>query len=111
MSSSLCYNKGCGKTYAAEEVDKEVCVHHPGEPYFHDAYKGWTCCDKKSIDFTEFLNFKGCKTGKHNPNKPAEPVKPDPCEVVIQTQNKPPEPVQPDEMERPPEDTPMVAFL
>ena len=18
--------------------------HHPGDPYFHDAYKGWSCC-------------------------------------------------------------------
>lgn len=34
------------------------CVYHPGEPFFHDAYKGWSCCKKKCTDFTEFLNIK-----------------------------------------------------
>jgi cysteine/histidine-rich domain-containing protein len=43
---------------------------------FHDAYKGWSCCNKKSTDFTEFLNFKGCTNGRHSSEKPAEPEKP-----------------------------------
>lgn len=34
------------------------CVYHPGDPFFHDAYKGWSCCKKKCTDFTEFLNIK-----------------------------------------------------
>ena len=33
------------------------CTFHPGVPIFHDAMKGWSCCKKKSPDFTEFLNF------------------------------------------------------
>lgn len=33
---------------------------------FHDAYKGWSCCNKKSVDFTEFLNIKGCTKSKHS---------------------------------------------
>lgn len=45
-------------------------------PFFHDAYKGWTCCQKKSVDFTEFLNIKGCELSAHSNAKPAEPVKP-----------------------------------
>lgn len=36
----------------------DSCVFHPGDPFFHDAYKGWSCCKKKCTDFTEFLNIK-----------------------------------------------------
>lgn len=43
---------------------------------FHDAYKGWSCCSKKCIDFTEFLNIKGCTRSKHSNEKPLEPEKP-----------------------------------
>ena len=49
------------------------CTYHPGAPYFHDAYKGWSCCDLKSTDFTVFLNYPGCAKGKHNNVKPVEP--------------------------------------
>lgn len=48
----------------------DSCRHHPGEPFFHDAYKGWSCCNKKSVDFTEFLNIKGCTLSKHSNVKP-----------------------------------------
>lgn len=44
----------------------DECRHHPGAPIFHDAYKGWSCCNKKSVDFTEFLNIKGCTLAKHS---------------------------------------------
>lgn len=50
-------------------------------PFFHDAYKGWSCCNKKSVDFTEFLNIKGCQLSKHSNEKPPEPEKP-PKEVI-----------------------------
>ena len=36
----------------------DACEYHPGAPIFHDAYKGWSCCNKKSTDFTTFLNTK-----------------------------------------------------
>lgn len=51
------------------------CVYHPGAPVFHDAYKIWPCCNKKSIDFSEFLNIKGCTKAVHSNVKPEEPVK------------------------------------
>ena len=35
----------------------DVCQFHPGVPVFHDALKGWSCCPKRSTDFTEFLNI------------------------------------------------------
>ncbi|XP_055905535.1 cysteine and histidine-rich domain-containing protein morgana [Eupeodes corollae] len=71
-----CYNRGCGQTYDPETNNDDSCCHHPGAPYFHDAYKGWSCCKKKSVDFTEFLNFKGCTKSKHSNVKPPEPEKP-----------------------------------
>ena len=73
-----CYNKGCKvKQFDPENnpPNSEECVFHPGAPYFHDAMKIWSCCNKKSHDFTEFLDIRGCKTGPHNPTKPEEPVK------------------------------------
>ncbi|CAG0879655.1 unnamed protein product, partial [Darwinula stevensoni] len=70
-----CYNKGCGKKFQKEENDEKSCMFHPGDPFFHDAYKGWSCCKKKCIDFTEFLNIKGCTISFHNPVKPPEPEK------------------------------------
>lgn len=79
------------------------CRHHPGVPYFHDAYKGWTCCNKKSVDFTEFLNIKGCELSCHSNVKPVEPQKP--AEEVIVEKTPPPaasvEPIKPSTLVRP----------
>ena len=79
--------------------------HHPGDPYFHDAYKGWSCCQvskdnmqdqnshlfhllqNKSTDFTTFLNTPGCALGKHSNVKPINPEK------ITGNLNKEPEPV------------------
>ena len=71
----LCYNRGCGKNFNPRDnpPDSEDCRHHPGAPYFHETYKGWTCCNKKSSDFTEFLNTPGCARGRHSREKPIEP--------------------------------------
>lgn len=43
---------------------------------FHDALKGWSCCNKKSTDFTQFLSIPGCTRSKHSNEKPPEPEKP-----------------------------------
>jgi len=69
----LCYNRGCGKEYS--ENGEDSCQHHPGGPIFHEGYKGWSCCKKRSTDFTEFLNIPGCSKGFHNPEKPKLPEK------------------------------------
>lgn len=73
-------------------------------PFFHDAYKGWSCCNRKSVDFTEFLNIKGCQLSKHSNVKPVEPEKPAPKEVVIEEEppKKLPEPVKPSSLKRTP---------
>lgn len=72
---TLCYNRGCGKQYNPRDnpPDSEACKYHPGAPFFHETYKGWTCCNKKSSDFTEFLNTPGCARGPHSREKPIEP--------------------------------------
>lgn len=80
------------------------CIYHPGVPIFHDAYKGWSCCNKKSTDFTEFLNFPGCTTGKHSNEKPVEPekVKKSDVELEEMIEGAKPQPVQPIQIDKNP---------
>ncbi|CAK5010131.1 unnamed protein product [Meloidogyne enterolobii] len=70
----LCYNKGCGAKFNPDENKEDSCIFHPGPPYFHDAYKIWKCCNKKSTDFSTWLSFEGCTRGPHNPDKPCNDV-------------------------------------
>ncbi|XP_062819960.1 integrin beta-1-binding protein 2 isoform X2 [Anolis carolinensis] len=69
----LCYNRGCGQRFDPEENGPDACLHHPGFPIFHDALKGWSCCRKRTTDFSEFLSIKGCTKGRHSNEKPPEP--------------------------------------
>lgn len=71
------------------ENGSEACQHHPGAPIFHEGYKYWSCCTKKTTDFTEFLNTPGCTKGEHNPVKPPEPVKQPPPPDVIPEKEQP----------------------
>ncbi|GAB6032558.1 hypothetical protein CHUAL_011450 [Chamberlinius hualienensis] len=105
-----CYNKGCGQKFNSDENTEASCCHHPGEPVFHDAYKGWSCCNRKCTDFTEFLNIKGCTTSFHNSVKPPEPVKQKPDdsrldEVILANA---PIPKQKVEIERPDENASLI---
>uniref|UniRef100_A0A452DKM9 Integrin subunit beta 1 binding protein 2 n=1 Tax=Capra hircus TaxID=9925 RepID=A0A452DKM9_CAPHI len=63
--SLLCHNKGCGQHFDPQTNLPDSCYHHPGVPIFHDALKGWSCCRKRTVDFSEFLNIKGCTVGPH----------------------------------------------
>ncbi|XP_071614126.1 cysteine and histidine-rich domain-containing protein 1-like isoform X2 [Heliangelus exortis] len=69
----LCYNKGCGQRFDPEHNTKDSCQYHPGVPIFHDALKGWSCCKKRTTDFSDFLSIKGCTKGFHCKEKPPEP--------------------------------------
>ncbi|NXX15264.1 CHRD1 protein, partial [Podargus strigoides] len=69
----LCHNKGCGQRFDPEHNAKDSCLYHPGIPIFHDALKGWSCCKKRTTDFSEFLSIKGCTKGFHSKEKPPEP--------------------------------------
>ncbi|XP_019711625.1 cysteine and histidine-rich domain-containing protein 1 [Hippocampus comes] len=73
----LCYNKGCGQTFDADCNEADSCLFHPGMPIFHDALKGWSCCRKRTTDFSEFLSIKGCTRGHHSNEKPREPLLPE----------------------------------
>lgn len=75
--SALCYNKGCGQRFEPENNPEDGCTYHPGVPVFHDALKGWSCCKRRTTDFSDFLSIVGCTKGPHNKEKPPEPVKPD----------------------------------
>ncbi|KAG7270563.1 hypothetical protein CRUP_000128 [Coryphaenoides rupestris] len=75
--SVLCYNKGCGQRFEPDDNLDEACTFHPGVPVFHDALKGWSCCKRRTTDFSDFLSIEGCTKGPHNKEKPPEPVKPD----------------------------------
>ncbi|KAF7206513.1 cysteine and histidine-rich domain-containing protein 1 [Nothobranchius furzeri] len=75
--SVLCYNKGCGQRFDPESNPDDGCTYHPGVPVFHDALKGWSCCKRRTTDFSDFLSIAGCTKGPHNKEKPPEPVKPD----------------------------------
>ncbi|XP_014674625.1 PREDICTED: LOW QUALITY PROTEIN: cysteine and histidine-rich domain-containing protein 1-like [Priapulus caudatus] len=102
-----CYNKGCGCKFDPTTNSEKSCKHHPGLPVFHDAYKGWGCCNKKVTDFTEFLNIPGCTNDFHSNIKPVEPGKQqtdagDKDEVIVSECPKPLTRLQP-----PPEDEPM----
>ncbi|XP_060922473.1 cysteine and histidine-rich domain-containing protein 1 [Limanda limanda] len=73
----LCYNKGCGNKYEADQNKADSCLFHPGVPIFHDALKGWSCCRKRTTDFSEFLSIKGCTRGRHSDVKPSDPLLPE----------------------------------
>ncbi|XP_045482823.1 cysteine and histidine-rich domain-containing protein morgana [Harmonia axyridis] len=102
-----CYNRGCGQKFNPNENKEDSCRHHPGDPFFHDAYKGWSCCNKKCTDFTEFLNIKGCTVSFHSNIKPPEPEKPKTQELdiseVIEVK-----PIVPNTLPRPPFDSQMT---
>ncbi|KAL5967976.1 Cysteine and histidine-rich domain-containing protein 1 [Taenia solium] len=109
MPSLRCYNKGCGKEFDPENNGSNACQYHPGEPIFHDAKKKWSCCNKYSTDFGEFLSMKGCTFGPHNPQKPAPVVveKPAP-EVNIAPPVQPaPKPIPKVPLARPSSDAPL----
>ncbi|XP_043928137.1 cysteine and histidine-rich domain-containing protein 1 [Protopterus annectens] len=75
--SQLCYNRGCGQRFDAEQNYDGACTYHPGVPVFHDALKGWSCCKRRTTDFSDFLSIAGCTKGLHNSEKPPEPIKPE----------------------------------
>ncbi|KAM5221742.1 integrin beta-1-binding protein 2 [Ctenodactylus gundi] len=86
--SLLCLNKGCGQHFDPSTNFSDSCCYHPGVPVFHDALKGWSCCQKRTVDFSEFLNIKGCTVGQHSAEKlPEAPPSEGPAASSHQEQN------------------------
>uniref|UniRef100_A0A480QX70 Integrin beta-1-binding protein 2 isoform 1 n=1 Tax=Sus scrofa TaxID=9823 RepID=A0A480QX70_PIG len=72
-------------------ISTDSCCHHPGVPVFHDALKGWSCCRKRTVDFSEFLNIKGCTVGPHCAEKLPEAPQPEgPATSSSLLEQKPP---------------------
>lgn len=66
-----CINGGCQVSYEGSETMKSTCLYHPGTPVFHEGLKYWSCCQRKTSDFTQFLSQVGCESGTHNFKEPA----------------------------------------
>uniref|UniRef100_A0A1I8EAL6 CHORD family protein n=1 Tax=Wuchereria bancrofti TaxID=6293 RepID=A0A1I8EAL6_WUCBA len=81
-----CYNKGCGTKFDPGDNNNDSCLYHPGAPYFHDAYKIWSCCNQKSTDFSTWLSLKGCTRGQHSNQKAIAETKPEKLETKIKSQ-------------------------
>eukprot|EP01132_Coremiostelium_polycephalum_P001292 gene1292-1633_t len=69
-----CGNNGCGKEFTEETIDQ--CCYHPGAPVFHEGLKGWSCCQKRVVDFDDFLALPGCASGKHIVKEKTAPSQP-----------------------------------
>jgi cysteine/histidine-rich domain-containing protein 1 len=91
------------------KIHLDSCIYHPGGPVFHDALKGWSCCNKKSTDFSTFLSYPGCTKGHHSNIKPVEPEKPkeDQSKIKDVITVQPRRPVEPP-TERPSEDEALI---
>eukprot|EP01124_Arcella_intermedia_P021059 TRINITY_DN2882_c0_g1_i3.p1 TRINITY_DN2882_c0_g1~~TRINITY_DN2882_c0_g1_i3.p1 ORF type:complete len:212 (+),score=44.56 TRINITY_DN2882_c0_g1_i3:86-721(+) len=63
----VCGRFGCKKKYFEKDNVDNCCQFHPGPPIFHEGYKGWKCCNRKTVDFNEFEAIEGCAWGRHFP--------------------------------------------
>jgi cysteine/histidine-rich domain-containing protein 1 len=52
-----CKKGGCKSSYESPSSNDTVRVHHPyrSASIFHESYKFWSCCKKKTTDFSAFL--------------------------------------------------------
>ncbi|KAF2460900.1 CORD and CS domain protein [Lineolata rhizophorae] len=58
-----CRRRGCDAKYTAgSSREEEKCIHHPGQPIFHEGSKGYSCCKRRVLEFDQFMRIEGCKT-------------------------------------------------
>ncbi|XP_071929591.1 cysteine and histidine-rich domain-containing protein RAR1-like [Coffea arabica] len=70
MEKLRCQRIGCDAVFTEDDNPDDSCTYHDAGPIFHDGIKEWSCCKKRSYDFTLFLEIPGCKTGKHTTERP-----------------------------------------
>ncbi|KAL8557027.1 hypothetical protein ACS0TY_004485 [Phlomoides rotata] len=70
MEKVRCQRIGCDAMFSEDDNPEGSCTYHDAGPKFHDGMKEWSCCKKRSHDFSLFLEIPGCKTGKHTTEKP-----------------------------------------
>nr|XP_018670078.1 cysteine and histidine-rich domain-containing protein 1-like [Ciona intestinalis] len=118
MTEIQCYNTSCGAKFDPASNTEDSCHYHSGGPIFHDALKGWSCCKKRTTDFSEFMKIPGCTTGKHSNEKPKAAMK---AKVETTKQNKevsilekiitpPPKPINTVELDRPSSTEPLISI-
>ncbi|XP_073273797.1 cysteine and histidine-rich domain-containing protein RAR1-like isoform X1 [Primulina huaijiensis] len=71
MEQLRCQRIGCEALFTEDDNQEDSCTYHDS-PKFHDGMKEWSCCKKRSHDFSLFLALPGCKTGKHTTEKPVQ---------------------------------------
>lgn len=64
-----CQRIGCDAFFSHDDNPDDSCRYHDSGPFFHDGMKEWSCCKKRSHDFSLFLEIPGCKIGKHTTEK------------------------------------------
>lgn len=64
-AGTRCKRKGCDYSFVNDTCRSAVCDFHPGGPVFHDSSKGWSCCNRKVLEFDEFLKIPGCTQSVH----------------------------------------------
>nr|AFK47530.1 unknown [Medicago truncatula] len=74
-----CQRIGCNAMFSDDDNLDGSCQYHDLGPTFHDGMKEWSCCKKRSHDFSLFLEIPGCKTGKHTTEK----------QVIVPAKKKP----------------------
>nr|XP_019004853.1 uncharacterized protein I203_02981 [Kwoniella mangroviensis CBS 8507]OCF68314.1 hypothetical protein I203_02981 [Kwoniella mangroviensis CBS 8507] len=62
-----CKRLRCEYKYVNEDESRIEggCRYHPQGAIFHEGSKGYLCCKRRVLEFSEFLKIEGCKTGKH----------------------------------------------
>ena len=88
-----CTNYGCYKWYKPEENSDTACHYHTSPPVFHDASKGWSCCQKcvlgrivrrrRVYDWDEFYKIEGCTIGPHCCDQKMQSFAPSPTVAAI----------------------------
>ncbi|KAF3906861.1 hypothetical protein ABW21_db0205102 [Orbilia brochopaga] len=66
-AGAKCKRNGCAASYVSDAESRGAgsCVHHPGVAVFHEGSKGWSCCKRRVLEFSEFLKIGGCAEGNH----------------------------------------------
>lgn len=75
---TACKNTGCRGTYQGPQSDRQVCFYHPGGPVFHEGMKYWSCCQRKTTEFDNFMAQEGCEQARHCWKKPQQEGASDP---------------------------------
>lgn len=66
-ANATCRRRGCNAAYNANvSREEEKCLHHPGQPVFHEGSKGWSCCKRRVLEFDEFMKIPGCTEKKRH---------------------------------------------